>query len=141
MEDEVRPVDPAVAKLDRVGLAAVRALGLDASVHSERHTDPERVPGAVRVPPPIPREDAVRSGHGRERVQHPDRIRVGLEHKGMRLVEEPPARHHRARVAELACDRRATEPDEGRVRPIAESEQVRVDASSLYAAGPVEQPQ
>jgi hypothetical protein len=49
----------------------------------------------------------------------------------MLLVQEAPALQHLTLVAELVGGRRTTELDEGRVRPIAKTDQIRVDAATL----------
>ena len=64
-----------VADLDRDRLAAVRARRLDPPVDAERSADPERVPGAVRVPLPAAGVDAEGRRDSRERVRHPDLTR------------------------------------------------------------------
>src|SRR5262249_689614 len=60
VEKEVRSVDALPADVDRIRLPAVGADRLDPAVDLERGADPERVPGAVRIPPLLPRVDAIR---------------------------------------------------------------------------------
>jgi len=50
------------------------------------------------------------------------------------LVEPPPAGADRGFVSELAGGRRTAEVDEGGVRPVAEVEQLGVDAPTLLAS-------
>jgi hypothetical protein len=47
------------------------------------------------------------------------------------VVQEAPARPYLRLVTELRCRRRATEPDESRVRPIAQIQERRVDEMKL----------
>ena len=132
MEQEVRSVDLSTAYLDGIGLVAVGARRLDPSVDTERGADAERIPGAVREPPVSLRENSVRGRDGRERVRHPDRVLVGLEDECMCVVEQPPALDDATLIADLARRRCTTELNEGRVRPIAKGDQIRVDVPNLY---------
>jgi len=52
----------------------------------------------------------------------------------MRLVELPPPRFHRLRIAELGSSRRTAELDEGRVGPVAQIEKLGVDRATLPPA-------
>ena len=132
VEQEFRSVDSSTAYLDRIGLVAVRARRLNPSIDTQRGADAERIPGAVGVPPASLRENSVRGRDGRERVRHPDGIPVGLEYERMCVVEQPPAGDYVMLVADLARQRRTTEFDEGRVRPIAKGDQIRVDRPNLH---------
>jgi hypothetical protein len=131
VKQEVWSIDPVIAYLDSVRLATIRACRLDSSVDAERRADPERIPGAVGVPPPIPRKDSVWGRDGRERVRHPDRTRVPFEHERMLVVQEPPSVEYVSLVSELTRGRRATELNEGRIRPVAKIVEIRVDAATL----------
>ena len=91
----------------------------------ERGADPERVPGAVRVPRAAGGLDEERCRHRRERVGHPDRVAV--EDEGAGLVQAPPPRDHLGGRAELVRLGRAPELDEAGVRRVAELEVADVD--------------
>ena len=127
MEEEIRSVDPSTTHLDRIGLATVGTRRLNPSVDTKRRADAECIPGAVGVPPVSLREDPVRGRNGRERVRHTDRVPVGLEDECMGVVEQLPALDYVMLMAEVARGRRTAQLDEGRVRPIAKGDEIRVD--------------
>ena len=79
------------AHLDGQRLTAVGARRLDPAVRVQRGADPERVPGAVRVPPAAVRLNPIRRRHGRERIRHPDLGRRRVEHERVLLVQPLPA--------------------------------------------------
>jgi hypothetical protein len=131
VKQEVWSIDPVITYLDSVRLATIRARRLDASVNAKRRADPERIPSAVGVPRPILRDDAIWGRDRRERVRHPDRTPVPFEHERMLVVQEPPSVQYVSLVTELTRGRRATELNEGRIRPVAKIVEIRVDAATL----------
>jgi hypothetical protein len=110
------------AHLDRDRLAAIRARRLDHAVDVERRADPERVPGAVRVPPATDGLDAVGSRHSRERIHHPQLVCPCIQDKRVLLVQPPPAGDHLVRITKLGRRRRTSELDESSICAAAQLE-------------------
>ena len=76
----------------------VRARRFDTSIHVEGGANPESVPRAVRVPPPLARVNSVRRGHHRERVKHPEFTGRGMQDECVCVVKTPPARRNLYRL-------------------------------------------
>jgi hypothetical protein len=80
-----------ISYFDHDVLTTVGAGCLDPTIHVERSADSECVPRTIRVPPAVLGEHAVGSGHGRERIRHPDGALACVQHERVRLVKSSPA--------------------------------------------------
>jgi hypothetical protein len=136
VEHEALVVRTFAAHLDHDRVGAVRAARLDATVDAERRADPERVPGAVGVPPATGGLDSVRRGNAGEGVRHADLARLVVEDERVCPVKPAPTHADMIsvdtdRAADLGGQRGAAERDEEPVRRVAKLEVAGVDAGIL----------
>ena len=118
------------------GLAGVGAGGLDLPVDVQGSADPERVPGAVGIPPAAAGLDPVRRRDSGERVRHSDLIRRRIEHERVLVVQAAPAGEDLGGLAanrsgDLGYRRHATELHQLRIRQVAKLEIARIHARFL----------
>ncbi len=90
MEQEQLVIGSPITHVERNRLAAIGAGSLDVAIGVQRRTDPERVPGAVAVPPPSGSLNAVRGRHRREWVGHSNLDGARAEHERMLAMKRTP---------------------------------------------------
>ena len=140
MPDGISGAWVTVTDRDAEGLSAVGALGLDHRIEAQRRPDAECVPPAVGEPRPAAGDDAERRGHGRERVEHPDRA-VLVEDDRVGVVEAAPGGGDRPLVGsglncQLGRRRRTAGVHDVAVRQVPQLEIRRVHSGIV--GGPVQ---
>jgi hypothetical protein len=119
--------------------------GLDLPVDVQGGADPERVPGAVGIPPAAGGVDAVGGRDAGERIRHPDLVRRRVEHERVLVVQAAPAGDDLGGLAagrggDLGCRRHATELHHLRVRQLAKLEIACIHARFLRSRASIKSP-
>ncbi len=133
MEDEVRLIGSAIPDHEVERLLTVGARGVDLTVGREGGTDPEGIPGAVRVPRTAVGLDPEWRRLGGERVGHRD-LASAIEHEGVGVVKARPPDPDILRRSidgrcDLGCRRGSAELDELAVGRVAQ-----IDVSGVHVA-------